>query len=111
MLKKIILIFLFCAPILGNAQIVLNAQLPPAGLVSKDQLWNLILVNNKDDVMDIRIQMNLQDPITGQVVLSANTGNILLSKGVKVISFQDLQPIYYNYNIPDVSGRYLPICW
>lgn len=109
MLKKIILIFLFCAPILGNAQIVLNAQLPPAGLVSKDQLWNLILVNNKDDVMDIRIQMNLQDPITGQVVLSANTGNILLSKGVKVISFQDLQPIYYNYNIPDVSGRYLPM--
>ena len=107
--KKIILLVMIFIPFLTNAQLVFNAQLPPAGLVQKDQLWNLILVNNKDDIMDVRIQMSLQDAATGQVVLSASTGNIFLNKGVKVLGSKDLQPIYYNYNIPDVSGNYLPM--
>jgi hypothetical protein len=109
MLKKIILFCLLVLPGLANAQLVLNAQLPAAGFVQKEQLWNLILVNNKEDILDVRIQMNLQDAATGQVVLSANTGNILLSKGLKVISANDLQPILYNYNSPDLSGKYLPM--
>ena len=109
MLKKIILIGLFFLPLLTNAQVVINAQLPAAGFVNKDQLWNLILVNNKDDILDVRIQLNLQDAITGQVVLSASTGNILLSKGVKIITSKDIQPISYNYNVPDLSRNYLPM--
>lgn len=107
--KKIILLGLLFLPFLTNAQLVLNAQLPPAGFIQKDQLWNLILVNNKDDIMDLRIQMNLQDAVTGQVVLSANTGNVLVGKGVKVIASKDLQPILYNYNVVEMSGIYIPM--
>lgn len=109
MVKKIMLLSLGLLPLLLNAQITLNAQLPAAGFVQKDQLWNLIIVNNKEDILDVRIQMNLQDAATGQVVLSANSGNILLGKGVKVISSKDIQPISYNYNLPDLARNYLPM--
>lgn len=109
MFKKIILLGLGFLPLLINAQLVLNAQLPAAGFVQKDQLWNLILVNNKEDILDVRIQMNLQDAATGQVVLSASSGNILIGKGVKVISSKDIQPVSYNYNVPDMTAKYLPM--
>jgi hypothetical protein len=107
MVKKIVLLGLGFLPLLLKAQLVLNAQLPAAGFVQKDQLWNLILVNNKADILDVTIQMDLQDAATGQVVLSASTGTLLVSKGVKNIAAKDLQPILYNYNVPELSGNYL----
>ena len=109
MVKKIILLGLGFLPLLVNAQLTLNAQLPPAGFIQKDQLWNLIIVNNKDDIFDVSILLNLQDAATGQVVLSATTGNILIGKAVKVITSKDLQPVLYNYNVADMSGNYLPM--
>jgi hypothetical protein len=109
MLKNTILLGLGLLPLLLKAQLTLNVQLPPAGFVQKDQLWNLILVNNKEDILDIYIQMNLQDAATGQTVLSASSGNILVGKGVKVIASNDVQPIVYNYNVPDLSRNYLPM--
>jgi len=109
MFKRIILTGLSLLPMLLKAQLVLNAQLPAAGMVQKDQLWNLILANNKTDILDITIQMDLQDAATGQVVLSASTGNLLIGKGVKSVAARDLQPILYNYNVPDLSRNYLPM--
>jgi hypothetical protein len=109
MLKRLFAIALFVLPVIGKAQVTLNAQLPQAGFVQKEQLWNLILVNNNADVLDLSIQMNLQDAITGQVVLTATTGNLLLGKGVKMIRSGDIQPISYNYSAPDLSRNYLPM--
>ena len=109
MVKKIILLGLGFLPLLLKAQLVLNAQLPAAGFVQKDQLWNLILVNNNADLLDVSIRMDLQDAASGQVVLSASTGNFLVGKGVKNITARDLQPILYNYNVPELSKNYLPM--
>jgi hypothetical protein len=109
MIKKIVLLGLGFLPLLLKAQLVLNAQLPTAGFAQKDQLWNLILVHNNEDILDVRIQMDLQDAATGQAVLSASTGNMLIGKGVKSITAKDLQPILYNYNVPELSRNYLPM--
>ncbi len=109
MLKKLFAITLFTWPIMAHAQITLNAQLPQAGFVQKEQFWNLILVNNNADVLDVTMQLNLQDANTGQVVLTATTGNLLLNKGVKMIRSGDIQPITYNYTVPDLSKNYLPM--
>jgi hypothetical protein len=109
MLKKLFAVCLGFLPLLGKAQVTLNAQLPPAGFVQKDQLWNLIVVNNNADILDISIQLNLQDGATGQVVLTANTGNIVAGKGVKNITVRDVQPVLYNYAAPDFSKKYLPM--
>lgn len=109
MVKKMVLFGLGFLPLVLKAQLVLNAQLPAAGFVQKDQLWNLVLVNNKADILDVTLQMDLQDAASGQVVLSAKTGSFLIGKGVKNISARELQPILYNYNVPGLSGNYLPM--
>jgi hypothetical protein len=109
MIQKIFFLVLCAAPFFTKAQLSINAQLPPAGLVQKDQLWNLVISNNKADVLDVSIKMNLQDAVTGQVVLSASTGNILIGKGVKIISIKDIQPVLYNYNVQELSRTNLPM--
>jgi len=109
MMKKIIFMCFGILPLLLHAQITINTQLPQAGLVQKDQLWYLILVNSKEDILDINIKMSLQDAATGQIVMSANTGNLLIGKGIKIITSRDIQPIIYNYNTPDFSRSYLPM--
>lgn len=109
MVKKIILLGLGFMPLFLKAQLVLNAQLPAAGFVQKDQLWNLILVNNKADMLNVTFQMNLQDASTGRVVLSARTGSLSIGKGAKTIAAKDLQPILYNFHDPDLSRNYLPL--
>ena len=109
MIKRLILLSLGLLPFLLQAQVVINAQLPPAGLVQKDQLWNLVVMNNSGNILNAYINMSLQDISTGQVVLSASTGNITFGKGVKVITVKDAQPVQYNYNVPEYSKTFLPM--
>jgi hypothetical protein len=109
MMKKILFALLFIIPLSGMAQLNISVQLPPGGFVQKSQLWNLILANNREDVTDVNIKMSLQNALTGEVVLSANSGNIILGKGVKIITDRDAQPVIYNYNSPDLTGAYLPM--
>lgn len=108
MLKKIITLFAFCIPIVMQAQITISVQLPPAGMIQKDQLWNLVLVNNGNTAIEANILLNLQDALTGQSVLSAASRGILLSKGVKMLNIQDVQPVQYNYGTAIMSNNYLP---
>ncbi len=109
MLKKIFFPSLFLLSFIAKAQVNINVQLPLTGMVQKEQLWNLILINNSEDIVDVYVRLNLMDKLTGQVVLSASSGNILVGKGVKVISSKDIEPLLYNYNSPDFSRSYLPI--
>jgi hypothetical protein len=109
MIKKIILLSIGLLPFLLQAQVTINAQLPPAGLVQKDQLWNLLAINNSGGTVTAYINMSVQDQVTGQVVLSAVTNNILLDKGVKVLSIKDAQPVQYNYGSQEFSKDFLPI--
>lgn len=90
-------------------QVSLNVQLPPAGLIQRDQLWNLAVINNGQDAIDVMLLLDLKDAQSGQSVVTANTGATLLPKGVKLISAQDIQPIYYNYLTAGFAGNYLPL--
>lgn len=109
MIKKALFLLLTALPLLSISQVNLNTQLPTSGLIQKEQLWNLVLINNSTDILDIALQLNLQDAVTGQVLLSATTGNVLLGKGVKVIKASDLQPIAYSFNQPDFTRSFLPL--
>jgi hypothetical protein len=109
MRKKIIILFFTGLSVLSKGQVTVSVQLPPAGQIQKDQLWNLVLVNNSNEILDATLLLNLQDAMTGQTVLSAVTGSILLQKGVKVLSMQDIQPVQYNFIGTDFMGNYLPM--
>lgn len=109
MKKKIISLWALTFPLLLNAQVLLNVVQPPAGAITKDQLWNLVLTNSGNASTEVTILMNLKDAKTGQSVLSAGTRSILLNKGAKVLSNQDVQPVQYNYGTPTLGGNFLPL--
>ncbi len=96
-------------PWIVQAQVTINVVIPPAGILNKDQLWNVVLTNNTNSVRDVNLLLNLQDAATGQSVLSAGTTNIVLSKGVKVITPRDVQPVQYNYGMSGFAGKFLPL--
>ncbi len=96
-------------PGLIKAQVSISAQLPPAGFVQPDQLWNLILINNRQDMLSVGLKMNVQDAVSGQSFLTASTGNIILGKAAKNITYRDIQPVMYNFNVPGVSKNSLPV--
>ena len=109
MKKKIISLWALTLPLLLNAQVIINVVQPPAGFLTKDQLWNLVLTNSGNTTTEVVILMNLKDAKTGQSVLSAGTRSILLNKGAKVLTNQDMQPVQYNYSSSNLAGPFLPL--
>ena len=108
-MKRLLFALLMLLPGLLFAQVNISVQLPPAGFVQKNQLWNLVIVNNRDDIADINIRFSLQDAVTGETMMTANTGMIMIGKGLKIISQNDVQPVQYNYVNPDFSKDFIPI--
>lgn len=109
MMKKWAAGFLLLFPLLMTAQVTINVQLPPAGMIQKDQLWNLVVVNNGTDVLDVFLSVDIQDAETGQTVLSGSGRSLLLGRGVKTISIRDVQPVLYNYQASGFTGNFIPI--
>jgi hypothetical protein len=107
-MSKVTFIFSLLFASLSNAQIIVNVQLPPAGMIYKDQLWNLVLVNNNNSI-DAAISLDIRDVVTGQTVLSAVSTSFILGKGIKTINLKDVQPVQYNYLAAELSGKYLPL--
>lgn len=91
------------------AQITINLQIPPGGIVPKDQLWNLILSNNSQETIQASIKMNLQNALSGEILLSGNTGHFTIGKGIKVLTVRDIQPVIYNTAEKEFQKNYLPM--
>lgn len=105
-MRKSILLILFGLLViqLGYTQVSLSLQEPPAGIVQKNQLWNLAVVNAGASALEISIVMTLSDLSTNQPVLSGSTKPFILQKGVKQLRLAEVGPINYTYTSP-VFGR------
>ncbi|MBN8675215.1 MAG: hypothetical protein J0L56_13855 [Chitinophagales bacterium] len=108
MLKRIPVFAALLVPVFMLAQVTVNVQLPPGGMVQKDQLWNLVLVNNSAGT-DVMVALDIQDAVSGQPVLSARSRSFVLGKGLKVVNIQEVQPVQYNHIAAELSGSYLPL--
>lgn len=58
---------------LATAQVTLQPNVPTVGLIQKNQLWNMLIVNSTGTPYDCRLELILQDRTTGQEVLTATT--------------------------------------
>lgn len=81
---------------IGYGQVVINPQLPPAGLCAKEQLWNLSLMNSGGQSVHVQIEMQLSDVSTNQRILTAFTREFVLPKGIKQIRPSDIGLVTYN---------------
>lgn len=109
MIKKCISFLAFCIPLVLQAQVTISVQLPSAGMIQKDQLWNLVLSNSGTGPVEITVLLNLQDAASGQTVLSGGSRSLLLGKGVKIITPSDVQPVQYSFVTGTFNGNYLPL--
>jgi hypothetical protein len=105
---KILLACIICLPLCMRAQITLTTQMPNTGILVKDQLWNVIVTNNTNDMVTVRLEIDVTDVLLGQSVLNASTGRILVDRGMKLLSNREVQPILYNYVATEFSGNYAP---
>lgn len=108
-LRSLLIACICSFPLLARAQVTLNVQLPPGGRIQKEQLWNLNLISSQSDILSVVIKLTLQEVVTNQEVLSASSGTVLLSKGIKVLNNGAVQPVLYNYDVAEFSGIFLPI--
>ena len=97
-LRKIIA-FAGCIFILkaSYAQVNMNLQVPPTGVLLKSQLWNMLLVSSNDGTLNVEVDLSLQDIQTNQVLLTAKSRTIQLVKGANQLQVNDLSPIQYSY--------------
>lgn len=96
------------------AQVVLNLQLPPAGLTVKSQLWNLSVVNTANQPMQAQVELSMTSVSNNQTILTATTRVLDFPKGLKQLHSGDVAPITYNilasgYNIDGSPEGFLPV--
>lgn len=80
-----------------NAQVSLSLQEPPAGVIQKNQLWNIALIYSGSSNISVTINVTLVNSADNQPVLTAVSSPVTLSKGIKQLKLQDVSPINYNY--------------
>lgn len=92
---------LFCTTLLASAlihaQVRMTLQVPPFGVLVKNQLWNMLLINTGNGSATVRLSLVMVDQKTNQPALTASTLPFVVEKGVKQIQAKDLGPITYTY--------------
>jgi hypothetical protein len=79
------------------AQVSMTPQLPPAGVILKAQLWNMVLVSASDAPVNVRITLHLKDLGTNQPLLTGITKQLTLHKGARQLQAGDVVPVQYEY--------------
>jgi len=104
------------AALQAQGQVSMTVQLPPAGVLQKAQLWNILLVSASDAPVNVRIMLRLSDASTNQPLLTGISRTITLTRGARQLQVADVNPVQYEYLSPAVdrtttglltSGNYL----
>jgi len=110
-------LFFLCAFFLSaqvNGQVTLSLQVPPAGVMQKTQLWNMVIVYTGSNPMDIYVGLSLLNSRDNRPVMTATTRPFTVTRGAKQVNAADIAPVQYSYLSPifDVdrsAGGMLPI--
>ena len=87
----------------ASGQVLISPQLPAAGLLHKNQLWNILLISNYNYSIGAQVQMTMTDMHSGQKALMGVSAPFTFSKGAKQLKESSMEPIQYSYspsNIP-----------
>jgi len=98
--KRLIFYCLFLGITIARAQVSMTLQVPPMGVLVKNQLWNMMLVNSGAFSFTARVQLTLLDEKNNQPVLTALSSPVILARGAKQMQAKDFGPIQYTYNGP-----------
>jgi hypothetical protein len=112
-MKKYLLLLIFAAALQNAiAQISIQPILPLAGMVQKNNLWNIAVINTSTETNNCRIELTLRDRVSGLEVLTATTGIFQVGAGAKQLNAAYLMPLQYNYFSSTITNRtddFIPI--
>ncbi len=80
----------------ASAQLIAILQSPPAGLIYKPQLWNIVLTNTGNQSIVLHIEVTLHVAASSQQLLTGVTKIFNLPPGTTQITATQLMPIQYN---------------
>jgi hypothetical protein len=96
---------LFFIALLGSTcvwgQLSVNILTPPAGIMDKQQLWNIIATNTENIPLTIQIQVTFTEITTGQPVFIASVSSHVLSPGTTQLTPANIGSVLYNIVNPD----------
>lgn len=95
--RKVFFAIAFLYSATSIAQVQIQSFLPTVGLVQKNQLWNLVIVNGTTQPMTGRLELVLKNRKDGSEVLTATTSGFTLSVGSLQVNINKLNPVQYNY--------------
>src|SRR5947207_11697799 len=107
MKRKILSGIIVLMPFLVKAQFSITTLLHNNNILLKEQLWNVIIINNGNDIAELKLEVDVKDML-GQSVMNAHTNKFIAGKGAKMISVKEVQPLVYSYTANKFSGNYVP---
>ncbi len=97
MQRLLVFLLCFCAGLAASAQLLLQPSVPVTGPVQRNQLWNLVVLNNSGAAISGRLELVIADRVSMQEYMTASTALITIPNGPKALSVNSLNPIAYNY--------------
>jgi hypothetical protein len=87
------------------SQVTIQPGLPAVGLIQKNQLWNVLIVNGSTATYKCVLTISLKERSTGIDVLTATSGQFDVAAGAKQLNVNLLNPIQYNYVTGGADNR------
>lgn len=97
-------IFLFTALLCFKnmtAQLSVNILMPPAGIMDKQQLWNIIVTNTEASPFGLQLQVTFSDINSGQPVFTASVSPFMLNPGTTQFTAGSIGSVFFNIVNPD----------
>ena len=92
-------------PCFVKAQVTLQPSIPAVGLIQKNQLWNVLLINSSTKQYDCRLELVLRDRATGQEIMTASSGQFTMPPGSKQLNVNIVAPVQYNYILAGIDNK------
>ncbi len=104
MIKFLFLLLMGATAINAKAQIIINPQIPPDGLVLKSNLWNILVINPAAGSLSVKLTCNLSDLKTGKPVMTGSSRIVNLMPGNNILTTEKVNPVQYSFSDPAYSG-------
>lgn len=103
-MKKYFFIIAVFPAFASYGQLIFNPQVPSNGIVQKNQLWNIVVTNTYPYNVSVSIKMTMTNNQSGEQILGASTGYVILSPGTTMLNASQLIPIQYNSQTGSISN-------
>lgn len=89
----------------ASGQVTIQPGIPAVGLIQKNQLWNVLLVNSTSTNYKCVLQLVLRDRTTGMEIITASTRQFDVAAGARQLNANLVGPVQYNYLLPGTDNR------